>query len=316
MEPAGRQRKPGVALLQDAEVGKGMCSNSKYGDRTNAANWKRRETYKLLAMSVAAVGAVFAWSRVWDPDEHFGDHDENKNVSEADHRVGSLVERVLDASIAAASAGTTELAEMKRQSNAEPVDLVVRMPPHLTRTVGVVCRALCASNCSATGRRRNSCSCYGSDLNGILPALDADVRGRPDAAQWGGVLARLLVLPTQYKLGDMCAILKSCVAAASSRDSFSPETEGPVSAADPGCRRKAIEVIAALRDSHAGDDWGTEALNAMTHAPEVAAIVSEGPSNMRDFVDFHGSTTYGNLRAVVEREWILEIRMLPMVRMC
>ena len=78
MEQAGRQRKPGVALLQDAEVGKGMCSNSKYGDRTNAANWKRRETYKLLAMSVAAVGAVFAWSRVWDPDEHFGDHDENK----------------------------------------------------------------------------------------------------------------------------------------------------------------------------------------------------------------------------------------------
>lgn len=89
-----------------------------------------------------------------------------------------------------------------------------------------------------------------------------------------------------------------------------------MSAADPGCRRKAIEVIAALRDSHAGDDWGTEALNAMTHAPEVAAIVSEGPSNMRDFVDFHGSTTYGNLRAVVEREWFLEIHMLPMVRMC
>ena len=313
---AGRQRKPGVELSQDAEVGKGMCSNSKYGDRTNAAIWKRRETYKLLAMIVAAVGTVFAWSRAWDPHDHFGDHDKNQNVSEADHRVGALVERVLDASIATASSGTTELAEMKRHASAEPLDLVVRMPPHLTRTIGVVCHALCASNCSATGRRRNSCSCYGSDLNGILPALDADVRGRPDAAQWGVVLARLLVLPTQYKLGDMCAILKSCVAAASSRDSLSPEVEGPVSAADSGCRRKAIQVISALRESHAGGDWGTEALNATTHAPEVAAIVSEGPSNMRDFVDFQGSTTYGNLRIVAEREWILEIHVFPMVRIC
>ena len=251
----GRQRK----RLADAE---GLATDRP--DQLNQGNSARflvrpRSHIIVLILGIVLLLSVLMLQR--HATYQRGTHGAPDDLQE---RVRNLLEEAMQAETTAANVATSSinLKEMMRHANAEPLDLVMRVPPDLSETFCVICSALC-DNCSRTEHDHHrsaadaagGCTCFG--------VLDELRGGVPEAAvgEWDPVLRPLMLITNRYKIADMCETLRAC--------SMQPPEEE--------CHQKARAIL-----QHQPPATATR-----------ASLLALGPAKMRHFVAFQGSTTYG-----------------------